>query len=263
MTPPEPARLDAPVHVARTTLLCVARPGPENGIRTLLTAFGLLADDRPWADLEIIGAGSLSGELGAEARALGLEDRVRFRGPLPSHEVHHALRRCAALVLPCRDDGRDDSSTVVLEAMACGTPVITTAVVGPPELVRHRVTGLLVRPDDATELAVAVDSLLDDPRRAVELGAAGRRLVARLSAPQRRRCPVAARPGAGRPEGTAVRPALPRRGGAGRRTFVDLAHCTFRMSQLRSRETADGPGTAAERLGRRRVDPRRPEDGMT
>jgi Glycosyl transferases group 1 len=223
MTPPEPARLDAPVHVARTTLLCVARPGPENGIRTLLTAFGLLADDRPWADLEIIGAGSLSGELVAEARALGLEDRVRFRGPLPSPEVHHALKRCAALVVPCPANGRDESSAVVLEAMACGTPVFATAG------------------DDATELAVAIDSLLE----------------ARL--PRRQRCQVAVH----RPTGTAVRPALPRRGGAGRRTFVGLAHCTFRMSQLRSRETADGPGTVAERLGRRRVDPRRPEDGMT
>ena len=186
-----------PVHVVRNgvdmselrgrpagrTLLCVSRLVPKKGIDTLLTAFGMLADDRPTVDLEIIGDGPLRDALQAQARALGLEERVCFRGPLPSADVQEALRRCAMLVLPCRIDesgDRDGLPTVLLEAMACGTPVVTTDIVGLPELVRPDETGLLVPPDAPAGLAVAIESLLDDPVRAAELGAAGRRLVGQL-----------------------------------------------------------------------------------
>ena len=186
-----------PVHVVRngvemlhlrkrtesSTLLCVARLVPKKGIDTLLTAFGMLADDLPAVDVEIIGDGPLCEVLREQARVQGVEDRVRFRGPLPSADVQEALLRCAMLVLPCRIDGsgdRDGLPTVLLEAMACGTPVITTDIVGLPELVRPGETGLLVPPDDPVRLAVAIRSLLDDAARAAEFGAAGRRLVGQL-----------------------------------------------------------------------------------
>jgi colanic acid/amylovoran biosynthesis glycosyltransferase len=87
------------------------------------------------------------------------------------------------LVLPCRIDesgDRDGLPTVLLEAMACATPVVTTDIVGLPELVRNGETGVLVRPDDPSGLATAVAGLLDDPEHAAALGAAGRRLVAQL-----------------------------------------------------------------------------------
>lgn len=164
-------------------LLCVSRLVPKKGIDTLLTAFGLLADDRPALDLEIIGGGPLAETLPRQVHELGLDDRVRFRGPLPSADVRKALYRCSMLVLPCRIDesgDRDGLPTVLLEALACGTPVVTTHILGLPELVRDGETGLLVAPDDPVGLAVAVNALLDDPARAADLGAAGRRLVAEL-----------------------------------------------------------------------------------
>lgn len=162
-------------------LLCVSRLVPKKGIDTLLASLPLLVPDRPHLQLELIGDGPLAETLRIRCRDLGIEDRVRFRGALPSGEVQEALRRCALLVLPCRIDGsgdRDGLPTVLVEALACGTPVVTTDILGLPELVRHGETGLLVPPDDPVSLAGAIRALLDDPVRAAALGAAGRRLVA-------------------------------------------------------------------------------------
>ena len=82
-------------------LLCVSRLEPDKGVDMLLTAFGLLSEDRPALLLEIIGDGPFAPALRRQARDLGLEDRVHFRGALPIAEVRTALRRCAMLVLPC------------------------------------------------------------------------------------------------------------------------------------------------------------------
>jgi colanic acid/amylovoran biosynthesis glycosyltransferase len=169
--------------VAQRNLLCVSRLARGSGIETLLTAFGMLADDRPSVDLELIGGGPLEADLRSRARALGLEDRVRFRGPRPSADVREAMRRCAMLVLPCRVDELGNAHAlpdVLVEAMSVGTPVVTTTVAGLPELLHHDATGLLVPPDEPAALAVAIDVLLDDPARAAEIGDAGRRLVARI-----------------------------------------------------------------------------------
>jgi colanic acid/amylovoran biosynthesis glycosyltransferase len=195
-----------PVHVVRTRtdrsprreatitrpVLCAARLVPGNGIDTLVTAVGMLADDRPALHLEIIGGGPLEAALRHQAAALGLEDRVHFRGPLPSADVQAALYRCAMLVLPCPIKefwNRNDVPTVLLEAMVCATPVVTTGVVRLPEHVRGDALGLLAPPDDPTGLAVAIATLLDDPARAAHLGAAGRRLVAQLRSRERRSPP--------------------------------------------------------------------------
>ena len=86
------------------------------------------------------------------------------------------------LALPCRIDAsgdRDGLPTVLVEALAGGTPVVTTDILGLPELVRHGHTGLLVPPDDPAARAAAIGKLLDDPVLAAGLGAAGRELVAR------------------------------------------------------------------------------------
>jgi colanic acid/amylovoran biosynthesis glycosyltransferase len=164
-------------------LLCVSRMVPKKGIDCLLTAFAVLARQRPGLRLEIIGFGPLDAALRRQAEDLGIGGRVDFRGPLSSAEVQEALDRCSMVVLPCRIDesgDRDGLPTVLLEALACGTPVVTTDILGLPELVRHGETGLLVAPDDPVGLTGAIATLLDDPVHATALGAAGRRLVAQV-----------------------------------------------------------------------------------
>jgi glycosyltransferase involved in cell wall biosynthesis len=79
-------------------LLCVSRLEPDKGVDMLLTAFGLLSEDRPALRLEIIGDGPLAPALRSQARNLGLEDRVRFLGALPTSEVRTACvaARCSS-----------------------------------------------------------------------------------------------------------------------------------------------------------------------
>ena len=83
--------------------------------------------------------------------------------------------------LPCRvleDGDRDGIPNVLMEAMACGLPVVTTGVSGITELVHDEENGLVVEPDRPADLADALHRLVKDPRLASQLGEAGRRTVA-------------------------------------------------------------------------------------
>ncbi|MGY1643148.1 glycosyltransferase [Geodermatophilus sp. SYSU D00703] len=156
-------------------LLCVAPLSPAGGVDTLLTAFGLLAEDRPPLSLTVAGGGPWSRDLRDCAEDLGLAERVDFCGLLPRAAVRAAVRRSGVLVLPYRqhDDGPEHLVPGLLDAFAAGRPVVATAPVAAPLLVRHRETGLVVPPDDPTALATALAEVLDHPERAGALAAAG------------------------------------------------------------------------------------------
>ena len=167
-------------------VLAVARLVAKKGLDTLIDAVAVLAASGDGPRLEIVGGGDLLGALRARADALGISDRVSFLGPLPWPEVDAAYHRCAMVVLPCRVDAegdRDGIPTILLEALARGLPVISTNIVGIPEVVVHDRTGLLVPPDDAAALAGAIERMCDDPAWAASLGQAGRALVADRFAP--------------------------------------------------------------------------------
>jgi glycosyltransferase involved in cell wall biosynthesis len=164
-------------------LLCVSPLAPPGGVDTLLTAFGLLAEDRPGLLLEVIGGGPLGRALREHAADLGLLDRVDFCGPLPPPAVRAALHRCSMLVLPHRHDpggGSGPPPPPLRAALAIARPVVATPAAAPPDLVRHGETCLVVPPDDPTALALAMAGLLDDPDRATAMGCAGRRAVAAI-----------------------------------------------------------------------------------
>ena len=168
---------DAVTPCADGPVLCVARLVPKKGIDLLVQAIASTRTDRT---LEIIGDGPCRAELEQLAIELGVSARVLFRGALASTDVDAAYRRCAMLVLPCRIDpngDRDGMPTVLIEAMARAIPVVSTDVVGLDELIASGRVGVLVRPEDPVAIAAAIDDLLDDHRRAGELGAAGRRRV--------------------------------------------------------------------------------------
>jgi glycosyltransferase involved in cell wall biosynthesis len=125
----------------------------------------------------VVGDGPSRPEAEAEARRLGLAERVVFAG----------LRRDVPQLLPGLDavvfsSLREGLSMAMLEAMAAGVPVVATAVGGTPELITHGVTGLLVPPGRPEDLANALVSLLDDASAAETLrGAARRRVEERFS----------------------------------------------------------------------------------
>src|SRR5439155_23983655 len=101
---------------------------------------------------------------------LGLERRVTFTGFVPDADLTRFYRIATCLVLPSRDEG---FGLPVIEAMACGTPVVASRAGALPELVGD--AGLLVAPDGTEELVAALGRLLGDPELRAELRERGLR----------------------------------------------------------------------------------------
>jgi len=129
--------------------------------------------------------GLIIGEQGAASddlhRAIaGGRSGMRLHGPMSQADLLPEYQRADVFCLPCRilDDGdRDGIPNVIVEAMACGLPVVTTAISGIPELITDGVDGLLVQPDDPAALVAALERLRNDPALARRLGDAGARTV--------------------------------------------------------------------------------------
>ncbi|QGV82099.1 glycosyltransferase [Streptomyces ficellus] len=108
------------------------------------------------------------------ARVAGVASRVHFAGGVPPEEVAPLLRSADVVLCPA---DYEPFGIVPLEAMACGRPVVASAVGGQLDTVADPVTGRLVPPRDPDALARAVGELLADPAQRAACGAAGRRRV--------------------------------------------------------------------------------------
>ena len=128
----------------------------------------------------IIGAGEDEPRLRNQIASWGMEDSVRLVGPMPQRDIIEHMRRAAIFACPCvisRDGNRDGLPTVLIEAMALGLPVISTDVVGIPELVRDNDTGLCVAEGDPMALADAMVRLLGDAELRQRLSSNARALI--------------------------------------------------------------------------------------
>lgn len=145
------------------------------GLADLLRSVARMARTRPGVELDVAGSGAAMREYAALAQRLGIVERVRFHGRLDSRDLAQAYRRARLLALPTSFDA---FPCVLVEAMACARPVVTTPIGGIPSLVSHRRNGLLVPPGDIEALTAALDELLGDDALARRLGEAGRERVA-------------------------------------------------------------------------------------
>lgn len=145
---------------------------------TALRAFAIVLRRRPTASLTIAGTGPEEASLKALAAELGLNDRVQFVGRQDRQQIAELLRDSSVSINPSRVDNMPNS---VLEALASGVPVVSTAVGGVPYLVEHDETALLVSPSDPAAMAAAVLRVLDEPVLAWQLRDAGLRLVQRFA----------------------------------------------------------------------------------
>ena len=173
--------LDPQVRRERSLVLAVGRLVEKKGFGVLLEATADLAAAGIGTDVVIVGEGDGRADLARRIGELGLEDRVRLTGALPRDEIFGLMRRARFLVAPyvTGDDGNQDAlPTVVIEAMACGLPVVTTPIGGVPEMVTDGVEGLLVPSGDPKALALAMARILADDGLSAELGAAGPAKVA-------------------------------------------------------------------------------------
>jgi colanic acid/amylovoran biosynthesis glycosyltransferase len=161
-------------------VLSVARLIEKKGLSDLVVACGLLASRGIELRLELVGEGPLRSELVEAAARSGAQ--VRLHGALPQEDVLELYRRAAVFCLPCvvaSTGDRDGLPTSVLEAMALGVPVVTTAVGGLGELVVDGHTGLVVPERDSDALADALGRLLTDGALADRLADEARLLVER------------------------------------------------------------------------------------
>jgi glycosyltransferase involved in cell wall biosynthesis len=126
----------------------------------LVEAFAQLSHRRPDAILVLAGDGPLLDDVRRQASEAGLEKSVRFLGPVGHAATAPWLQASDVLVLPSFNEG---TPLVTLEALACGKPVVGTAVGGTREVVCDARYGILVPPGDPEALAQAMD---EAPRHA-------------------------------------------------------------------------------------------------
>ena len=163
-------------------ILGVGRLVEKKGFEFLLQACAVLRDRGVNYQCEIVGGGVLESALQAQIADLGLQDRVLMSGPMSQDDIKEKIKGSALLAAPCvhaGDDDRDGLPTILLEAMALGTPCISTPVTGIPEVVKHEETGLMVSEGNALALANACQRLLEDRLLGSELVSQARGLIER------------------------------------------------------------------------------------
>jgi colanic acid/amylovoran biosynthesis glycosyltransferase len=161
-------------------IVAVGRLVEKKGFADLIEACAILTAQSSNFDCRIIGTGEQETELRAKIERLGLEDRIELLGPRPQSEMIRHVRDAAVLAAPCVvsvDGNRDGLPTVLLEAMALGTPCVSTDVTGIPEVILDGETGLMVPQYDPSALATAIGRLLEEPILRVRLSELARRLI--------------------------------------------------------------------------------------
>lgn len=178
----DPARF-APSRSERGPLAigCIGTLHAVKGQRFLLDACAELSSLGIDWRCHLIGDGPDRRDLESRARAAGIADRVVFHGSCAREAVLAQLAQLDVVVapsVPTADGRREGIPVALMEAGACGLPLVASRLSGIPELIVHEETGLLVEPRDSSGLARALARLAADPDLRKRLGEAVRARVA-------------------------------------------------------------------------------------
>lgn len=169
--PPKTPRLRRPGDPLE--VITVARLNHTKGHRFLLEAIARLVSERLDIRYRIVGDGPEEAAIRGEVERLELADRVSFTGALGEDAVRAALGEADVLALTSFGQG-EAAPVTVMEAMACGLPVVVSEIGGTPDMIRTGVDGYLTPQQDVAEIAAALRRLADDPAHAAGIGAAAR-----------------------------------------------------------------------------------------
>ncbi len=149
------------------------------GIEFLIRSFGLLARkyrEKKKLKLVIGGDGYLKTELVRLVGELGIGEMTEFLGFIPHNRMPEILNSFSIFVAVSISEG-ESFGVAVLEASACGKPVIVSNVGGLSEVVQDGITGVIVPPRDVEATAAAISKFIEDEQARREMGAAGREFV--------------------------------------------------------------------------------------
>ena len=155
-------------------VIAVARLVPLKNLQLLLEATAIVRDRLPDVHLLIVGDGPEAGMLKHRAAGLDLSDRVTFAGQVAHGDMPMFYRSADVFALSSEFD---NSPNAVLEAMACGLPVVATDVGGVRQFVTDGDGGIVVAPGDAAALAAALERFLTSPAAARAAGLRNRARV--------------------------------------------------------------------------------------
>ncbi len=159
-----------------SVLVAVGALEKEKGFDILLQSVAQIAPRHPRLVLRIFGEGTQRDYLESLRAELGLTRQVYLPGQVKN--IFQQLSEADLFVMPSRIEGFGNA---LCEAMACGLPVIATDCMGPREIIRDGVTGVLVPVEDAKTLAQAISELLDNAERRRLLAAQAREIMRRVS----------------------------------------------------------------------------------
>lgn len=165
---------------SRPVVLCPRRLVPKNGVETAIRSMRLLAERSTPCLLLVAGDGPQGHELRRLTEEIGAQALVRFLGVVPPARMPGLCRRADVVVVPSvPHKGIEEATSIsVLEAQACGRPVVASAIGGLREVVDDGANGLLVPPGDAVALADALERLIRDRSLGAKLGAVAAAQVA-------------------------------------------------------------------------------------
>jgi len=146
-----------PRKLAEDYVLYVGNLKATKGVFELLTGFSKIAKQFPDLKLVFAGPGGLQKQLAEKAKQLTIESRVTFLGSVNHDELPALLQHANVVALPSYNEGVPN---VLLESMACGTPVLATAVGGIPEVVIENICGQLIPPKDCDAVASGLSNIL-------------------------------------------------------------------------------------------------------
>lgn len=164
----------------QASMVCsVCRLTPIKGIEYAIRAVARVLQESN-IKYRIVGSGNQGAELRKLVEDLGIAGSVEFCGPLSNGQALNIVQESSLFLLPCvihPSGDRDGIPTAIVEAMYLGTPVITSAISGIPEVIEHLKTGLLIEPGDVDAIADGLLGLLRDNNQRERLASAGREFV--------------------------------------------------------------------------------------